>query len=72
MKKNRILWMGISGMGIFVLMHMILILTKAPNVTPKALIFGYVITATVTLVGVIIGVNKVNNPNSKSEDKRKS
>lgn len=48
--------MGVAGMGFFCLLQMVLIFTKAPNTTPKALILGYVLMALLTLVGVVIGV----------------
>jgi hypothetical protein len=58
MKRNRYLILGIAGMGFFCLMQMVLIFAKAPNITPRALIVGYVSMALLTFYGVIIGVGK--------------
>lgn len=58
MKNNKLLIMGIAGMGFFCLLQLILITTEASNTSPKALIFGYVSMAILTLVGVVVGVKK--------------
>lgn len=58
MKRNIFLTLGIAGMGFFCILQMFLILAKAPNTTPKALVVGYVAMALLTFYGVIVGVGK--------------
>lgn len=65
MKKNQLLILGIAGMGFFCLLQLALIFLKAPNTSPKALIFGYIFMAGLTFVGVIKGVGKTGNKLNK-------
>jgi hypothetical protein len=58
MKNNKLLIMGIAGMGFFCLLQLILITSGASNTSPKALIFGYISMAVLTFAGVIVGVKK--------------
>jgi|GEM_PF-4218490 len=58
MKNNKILILGIAGMGFLCLLQLILIFTKAPNPAPRSLIVGYSLMALLTLAGVIKGMLK--------------
>lgn len=58
MKNNKILVLGVLGMAFFCLLQLILIFTKAPNVTPTALKVGFVGTGLITLIGIIKGISK--------------
>lgn len=65
--------MGITGMAIVALAHMMLLLLKAPNVTPTVLIFGYLFTATITFAGLILRMNAVaSKKNEQSQEEVKA
>lgn len=71
--KKKLLVMGITGMLMVVIAHMLLLFTHAPNPNPKMVIVGYIFTALVTFIGLILRMNSItsNTPTQKNKQEEK-